>query len=505
MVSQRTARRRKAQRAVSSMITPKPNGLSYTEQTVPGNYPWGGINYQELIKVSPVSYDDLQTMLDLDGQARGLFNLLRRPIQRNMQRASIESWKPNAGEQEAEFCFNNFMMPRQMGGTIIPFSRNIGQLCNAMVFGSSTFELVYDRPGSVVDDEYVRMQKLGYRDPRTVTYLVDEHGEFNGFRQRTNWRGMFINKVVDRANAAYFAIDEAEQPVYGKSMFLPAYFHFDKKHKLYYTTHLALAVGAIPPRVAKAKMTTSDADKRTFLEALGNLGTNAAMLVPEGFEILQKAIEVGNNGNLPFIDMIRHHDIEMAKSVVGQVLDIGLDTNGGGFSVGKNHMDMLIETLENTQQNMCDFYNYRIFPQLVQWNFGTTNYPRIKVPLFTSDMTDMLVDIFSKVLNARQPNLSPEFMSELEKSMAKELGMNIDEEAIDQASANRIMQEQVQQAMDQANAAMGKHLSSMTVDEIVRDPKFLKFAEKNSLKLRKMMRNAQIVLDPDWEEEFSVC
>ena len=38
-------------------------------------------------------------------------------------------------------------------------------------------------------------------------------------------------------DALYFANDEAERPFYGVSMFESAFYHYDKKTKLYYIAH----------------------------------------------------------------------------------------------------------------------------------------------------------------------------------------------------------------------------------------------------------------------------
>ncbi len=484
MTSQRTVRRRRNRRRKESGISPLPSTTgTYSELTVPGNYAWGGVNYQEIINIKPVRHDEIQLMMDMDGHARALFNAFRRPIIRNAQRAFVKPPGKGIGKEETDFIASNLLSPRHEGGTTIPFIKTAAAQCMAMLFGFKAFEKVHDRPGTVVDDGKNRLRKLAPRDARVTTFLVDDNGGFDGIRIRTGWKGRTIDKKLKKERSVYFAVDEEETPFYGKSLFLPSYYHFDKKHKLYYITHLALAVGALSPRLAKAEGAVSDKDKKTFLEALSNLGTNAAMLVPQGFELLENKL-AGNTGRLPFMDMIRHHDLMMSQSVLAQVIDVGTSERGGGFSLSKNHLDLLFMFLESMQYDMGEMYNNFIIPELIDWNFGSGFYPRVQYPPISDDIKKATADVFSRLIVSREKNLSPEFSAEIEKEMADVLGLEVPPERIDAHQARIIAREDIEQAMAQANDAVGKNTANMTVMELLESPEFITWSEQWSEKVR---------------------
>lgn len=479
MSSRRTRRRLNKRRAVQN-ISPEPAiSGTYNEITKPGNYPFGGIDYKEIINTKPVSYDELQLMVDMDGHARGLFNALRVPILRNAQNAFIKPSKNGQGEKEAEFIHDNILGIRAAGGMEIPFTKITAHQCMAMLYGFKAFEIKHDRPGTVVDDEFIRLRKLGPRDSRTVSFLVNDDGDFDGIRVRTSWKGRTVNKELKKERSIYFAIDEEESPFYGKSLFLPSYYHFDKKHKIYFITHLALAVGAMAPRLAKAQPAISEKDKQTFLDALSNLGTNAAMLIPDGFEILENKFAAGQPGRYPFMDMIRHHDLMMSQSVVAQVVDIGTGAGaGGGFSLSKNHLDMLNLFIESKMFDMGNMWNFGLIPELIEWNFGTKNFPEVVFPPLTSEIREATSEIFNKMIVARENRLSPEFAAEIEEEMSDFLGLDVDKEAITANQNRLIAQAELEQAMEEANQRISKDIADMSVPELLQDPEFISFAEE---------------------------
>lgn len=496
MVSERSQRRKRSSRRRALSIAPEPSRTgAYSELTVPGNYPFGGMQYQEVINAKPISYEELQLMLDMDGHARGLYNAFRGPILRGAKNVRVQEARD--GSAEAEFIESNLLLPRHLGGTTIPFTKSVAHFCTAFVFGFKAKEKVFDPPGTTVDDPYIRLRKLAPRDSRTITFVTDRHGGFDGFVQRTNWQGRFIDVRLPKERALYYAVNEEEVPFYGKSLFQTAYYHFDKKHKAYFIVHLALAMGALPPRMGRAAPATTPEARRQFLDALSHLGTNAAMLVPDGFEILPDQFK-GAVPNLPYVEVLQHHNLEMSKSFVAQFIDVGTGGgSGGGFSLSKNHMDALNIAIENRMNEIEDIYNNHVIPELIDWNFGTGKYPRIEFMPLTDDVRGTTIEIFNKILSARETPLAPEFLAALEKEMADYLGLDVEDEAIDQNQARRVAQQQLEQAMEEANAAVGADVTKMSVKQLVNNKDFVRWAEDFSDRVRKGFAIAGVTHDPD--------
>lgn len=483
MVSERTRRRQRSYRRRAREVAPPPNVTgAYREITVPGNYPFGGMGYEEVINTKPVSHEELQLMLDLDGHVRGLYNAFRGPILRGAKNVRIQEFK--GGSAEADFINSNLLLPRHLGGTSIPFNKSVAHFCTAFVHGFKVKEKVFDPPGTTVDDPYIRLRKLAPRDSRTIKFLTDRTGGFDGIVQRTNWKGEFIDVKLPKERALYYAVNEEEVPFYGKSLFQTAYYHFDKKHKAYFILHLALAMGALPPRLGRAAPATTPEARQQFLNALSDLGTNAAMLVPDGFEILPDQFK-GASDKLPYIETLEHHNLEMSKSFVAQFIDIGTGGGGGGgFSLSKNHLDALNEAIENRMYEIQDIYNNFVIPELIDWNFGTGRYPHLEFMPLTDDVRQVTIDIFQKILSARETPLAPEFLAALEKEMVDYLGLDVEDAAIDENQARRVAQQELEKAMEEANAKVGADVQKMSVKELVNNPDFVLWAQELSEKIR---------------------
>lgn len=479
MPSQRTISRRTKKRSDALNINSRPTGSDFVEKTVPGMYPFWSTTTKEILNSPKVSYDELQMMINLDGHARALYNMIKMPILRNTNRAFIKPPLGGEGGPETEFIRSNLLGRRHEGGMTIPFKRVTAHQCLATLFGFKVFEKVPDMPGTVVDDGFIRIRKLAPRDSRTISFITDETGGFDGFRQRTYWQGQYINRLVERRNAVYFAVNEEEKPMYGNSMFMAAYNHFDKKHKMYYVVHLALAIGAMKPRLAKATAAVSFDERQKFLNALSNLGTNSAMLIPQGFEILDSKLVDGAVTGLPYMEILAEHNMEMSKSILAQALDVGTSGGtGGGFSLSKNHFDFLVMALEGLQDDMMDMWNDYVIPDLITWNFpGSLNFPKIVLPPFTSETRDLMADVFKSVTAARTIPWSPEFMAQMEKKMATEIDLEVPDRAIDDQMARRIAADQLEQAVQEASIAISKDAGKTNASQLIADPKFWAWAE----------------------------
>ena len=202
----------------------------------------------EIFRDDPVTVRQLVTMRRRDGQARALYRLLTKPILASLKHSDVLPVDGvKGGMEEAKHCKDLLFLPPSAGGMTHSFSRFVKQMLLALFAGFSAWEMVYWVPKTGPNKGKTTLRKLDWRPSETVTFLTDGQGEFNGFRQRTFFQGRTIDVKVPRETAVYYAHDEAERPFYGVSMFESAFYHYDKKEKLYYIAHLA-AQRAIPGR-----------------------------------------------------------------------------------------------------------------------------------------------------------------------------------------------------------------------------------------------------------------
>ena len=390
---------------------------------------------QELAELHKENWEDygpsisqLVAMRRLDGQARALYRLLTLPIRAALSKSTFVP--AEGGEKEAEFIEQVFTLPPEQGGMDVTFHRFMSQLLQGLFDGFAPFEQVYWQPSFGPLKGKYTLQRLSYRPAETITFVVDKNGHFEGFRQRATIHGRAVDVWIPRDRAFYYAAQEEERKFYGVSFFQSAFYHYDKKIKTYYIAHLAAQRAAVGARVGTFPLQATTQQRQEFVANLSNLSVAQWMTVPEGFKVdlLKDA------GTFPFLDYINHHNSQMSKSILAQFFD---KEQGGGadkalVQFGQPGDEMFMLMLRAIMDDIAAAINHYIIPRLIDWNFSGSKYPKFQWAALSDDQKQMIFDSFDKLSTAGQSiNVTPEFVRELEKIMAKEMGLEIDYEEIE--------------------------------------------------------------------------
>ena len=417
----------------------------------------------EVFRDDPVSVRQLVTMRRRDGQARALYRLLTKPLLSAMKNADVVPADGEVGGvKEAQFCKDLLFAPRAQGGMTHSFDRFVKQMLLALFNGFSAWEMVYWVPKTGPNKGKITLRKLDWRPSETLTFLLDGQGEFNGFRQRTFFQGRTIDVKIDKETALYYAHEEAERPFYGVSMFESAFYHYDKKEKLYYIAHLAAQRAAVGLRVGTMVPNAPAQDKANFVKALAQLGLAQYIALPTADWTVQTLNEAA--ARFDFLGLINHHNSQMSKSVLAQWFD---NEQGGGqgdstlVDFGKQDDVTYFLMLEGILEEMAEIINTHVFPRFVDWNFGSGKYPQFKWGPLTEEAKAAIQDTFDKLATAgQQANVTPEFMLELEQRMATDFGFDIDYDKVKadrekQAKQVVAQQKQMAKAQQQQQATQG--------------------------------------------------
>ena len=387
----------------------------------------------------------LVTMRRLDGHARALYRLLTLPIRSALLSAVFTP--AEGGEAEAEFIDQVFRTPPSNGGMTNTFQSFMGQLLGALFEGFAAFEKVFWMPTTGPLKGKITLKKLAPRPSETVTFISDEHGGFAGFRQRAVVAGKTIDKYIEPKYAFYFAAQEDERKFYGVSFFESAFPHYDAKAKAYFTAHLAAQRAAVGTRVGTVAPNAGVKAKQEFAASLSNLALAQWMMVPEGF----KVDVLREGGNFDFLNLINHHNHMMSESVLANFFD--KDSGGGSGESGalvnfaQPGDDMFILMLRAVMDDIANSINHYIIPQLVDYNFSGGKYPTFTWGTFTDEQRQSIANTFDKLATAGAGlTVSKEFVRELEKVMADEMGLEIDWEAVEKREAEEAA---AQMALDQ--------------------------------------------------------
>jgi hypothetical protein len=382
----------------------------------------------ELFRDDPVSIKQLVSMRRQDGQARALYRLMTMPILAALKEAKIVPIPDtDGGDEEAKFCHDLLFLPPSAGGMTHSIVRFIKQMALALFNGFTAWEMVYWSPTTGPLKGKWTLRKIDWRPSETLTFLLDGQGEFNGFRQRTFFQGRTIDVKIPKDTSVYYANEEAERPFYGVSMFESAFFHYDKKTKLYYIAHLAAQRAAVGMRVGTMPPNPPAADKNNFVKGLAQLGLAQYMVCPSADWTV---VNIEEKGNFDFLGMINHHNSQMSKSVLAPWFDEQQGQGSGESTLvdfGNQDTASWMMMLESILEEMASVITDHILPRFIDWNFGSGKYPLWKWGTLTAEQKAAINDTFDKLSTAGQTaNVSPEFMVQLEKKMAVDLGLVID-------------------------------------------------------------------------------
>lgn len=383
-------------------------------------------------KRDEVTIEQLIRMRQTDGQARALYRLITLPIRAALTTATfVPASGVKGGEAEAEFIEQLFRLPPSAGGMSVPFTRVVAQMLQAAFDGYAPFEMVYWMPVKGPLKGKWTLKKLNYLPANTVKFLVTDDGSFDGFRQITQKPGGKILDVkIPREAAVYYAAQEEENKFYGLSYFQSAYYHFDKKVKLYYLMHLAAQRSAVGTRVGTVPEDHSTDELSAFRQGLSDLGVAQWMTKPEGY--LVELLKEGSS--FDFLSYINHHNSQMSKSILAAFFDENQGTGGDASLVdfGKQTDSLFVMMLQTIMAEIASIINHYIIPRFIDWNFNSGKYPEFRWGPFTDDQKDTIKEVFTSLAGIQDGAFTKEFFRGMEKVMADQFGLEIDYESIEQ-------------------------------------------------------------------------
>ncbi len=389
----------------------------------------------------------LIAMRRMDGQARALYRLLTLPIRAALQSCTFVP--AEGGEKEAEFIEQVFTTPPESGGMTVTLHRFMSQLLMGLFDGFSAFEKVFWIPDHGPLEGKVTMKKLAHRPPETITFVTDKTGGFAGLRQRAQNAGKIVDVFIEPEYSLYYAAQEEERKFYGVSFFQSAFYHYDKKVKMYYIAHLSGQRAAIGTRIGTHPRSATRAERANFAQQLQNMSLAQWMMAPEDF----KVDSLKESGSFPFLEYINHHNSQMSKSLLAAFFDsdAGGKTSESTPLIQNNQPgdEMFKLMLSSIMDDIANQINHYIIPQLVDYNFDGGKYPTFTWGKLTDEQKGAIAETFDKL--ASQQTVTPEFIRALEEHQAEEFGLDIDYDEIEEREAQEaaMMQQQAGQQVDE--------------------------------------------------------
>jgi len=361
---------------------------------------------------NPDSYgpEDYIAMQDNDGEVRGIIRLLSLPIISTPIRV-IPAENDNG---ERDFIETVLMAPYELGGMTTPFPLIIADMTRAIAEG---FRL-YEKVARIIPDgpykNKIGWRKLAPRDAQTIEIKADEHGGFDGAHQEATFGSNSVNVDIPKEKCVLFTFQKERHWLYGESILKTAYYHYDKKHKLYYIAHKKAEIEAIGLKILKVGQTKTAAERAAAEDVVDTIGVNTRITLPPGVEL---DIERGSGGYDP-LPLINHHNQMMARSALTQAVD--QVKYAYPYGKGTSSSQYLALAIESIMRQMEATINSYIVTPLIDWNFNSKAYPTIKFEKLNDISKVFLREVFQKIMQAKT-KIPDGFVEEVVNETAKEL------------------------------------------------------------------------------------
>lgn len=221
-------------------------------------------------------------------------------------------------------------------------------------FAVSEIMWAYDRAGRVVADNIVsRHQKRFFWD-------ADD-----SFKVRTaeHSQGILLpkNKFIYHRYKA-----RSGHPARAGVLRVVAWMYLFKNYDLKDWIAFAEVYG-MPLRLGKYQPGASDADKSALMQALVQIGADAAGIIPDGTSIDFITTEKASSTDL-FERLARYCDEQVSKAILGQTLTS--DSGGGSYAQSKTHNDVRHDLTVADCKALADTVRRDLIRPLVMFNFG---------------------------------------------------------------------------------------------------------------------------------------
>lgn len=313
----------------------------------------------------------------------------------------MDSYSDDPADQlVAEFIWDNLA-----GGMSSPFISVIEDILRFFEDGYSVLEKVYEMRSwspsatGANSKNYTMLKKLGVRPESTLSLIdYDDNGGVAQITQQAVKADKSVQEVVlPISKLLVFTFGRRGGDIRGKSILRTAYPHW------YYKTHL-YKIDAIQKErhgigVPRGKLLPgfNAQDKTIMRNLLRNLRTNEEAFVLQTPNVEIDFIELtGNPVNV--LESVEHHNTMLMLNVMAQFLSSS--SHSGARANAATQVDVFMKALRYIAGYVAEVINMYLIPELVVYNFPTTNFPKLCVKNLgeTKDL-QMLASAYGNLLS----------------------------------------------------------------------------------------------------------
>lgn len=348
---------------------------------------------------------DLQQMLDTDGKAQSIENLLVYPI----VCAPTEIVGTEGDTGQADKIREILTAAPYEGGMAVPLEIIILQMTGALTFKRTYFEKVFQLRES---DGLYGYKKVAWRAPETCELALDARtGEYRGFRQRKihwEWKDQsandhgYVNINLDRAFV--YIHGSWRDPIEGISSMQVPFWCFQTKRRLMYLWYSYLDTTSLPKTVVKNQ------DENTAIKTARRVATlKARGVLGIGSDNELETLESAGHGATQFVEAIRYLDSEMSHSILAGFMDLSsMAASGkGSFALSEDQSKLFLRTRRIVAWDMARQFNEQIIAPLCHYNFGRkAPCPKLIFGPMSEANEQTVIDTFNSLVTAATTSTS---------------------------------------------------------------------------------------------------
>lgn len=370
---------------------------------------------------------DFKQMLDTDGKAQSVENLLIFPIISTPKDIIASKGDKGEADKVREILFS----ASYEGGMKTPIEVVILQMAKAMTYKKAFFERVMKLRDS---DGLFGYEDIAWRPQETCELALDaETARYKGFRQQKmdySWP----KKKVNPQGYVNFNLDTAfvyiygswGDPIQGMSAMQVPYWAFQTKRRLMWLWYSYLDTTSLPKMVVKGD-DVAEATKEA--RRLATLKARAVIGWDKRFEI--DTLESSGKGAEQFIEATRFLDSEMSQSVLGGFMDLTASAAAGkgSFALSEDQSKLFLRSRRVVAWDMARQFNEQVIAPLVRWNFGReASFPKLTFGPLSEANEQVVIDTFSNILGQAPAGAAvpDEFYDQIIERVAQILELDTD-------------------------------------------------------------------------------
>lgn len=385
---------------------------------------FGGYESGKVFDVPDGTLREYQEMLDTDGKAANIEEMLAYPIiaaSWEIEAALDEDGSVSDGgkaDEIRQFVLDAFTDLPHQGGPRTTIEQLISQMTMAFTQKKAIFEKVFkEKDGKVVYD------KIAWRPLETCELAYDaSNSDLRGFYQ-TPVRFEPTPRLYPQGDRIWLPMERAfvyihgtwRDPIHGISSMRVPYWCYITKRKLRWLWYQFLDQNYLPKTIVRNpddRQAVADAKKVAQLRSKGVVGLRADTEVTP--------FESGGHGAQGYLEAIRFLDSEMSSSIMAGFTDLTASAaeGKGSYALSESQSKLFLRARRMVARDMGRQITNGVVADLVRYNYGR-NAP---CPTFQfgplSEQNELAVLDMFKAVASTGANVDPEFYDELQSRVS---------------------------------------------------------------------------------------